>query len=55
LVTIELDPSWADEIMDCYVCGYPIGDWRDVVAIPAGAIEDDPPTMAALIHRECPK
>lgn len=55
VVIIELDPSWADEYIDCHSCGYPITDWEDVVAVPAGAIEDDPPTMAALIHRECPK
>lgn len=54
LVTIELDPSWADEHMDCYACSYPITDWDDVVAVPTSIHDGDPPSGAAFIHRICP-
>lgn len=53
VVEIELDPSWADEMLDCWRCSYPITDWSDVIAVPTSTFEGDVPTGAAFVHRDC--
>jgi hypothetical protein len=49
-VSITLDPSWADELPECFECGHRIS-WDDVCAVPTSQFEDDPPTGAAFIHK----